>query len=358
MNTVNRKDEVVIVLSADDNYAPYLAATLASLAEHSSPVRNYVAYVLTEGISDSCRKRLLTMETDHVKVRFVDIRPYLKNVGTDAFFTSGHMTRAAYYRCFIPELFAECQKAIYCDCDAIFLDDPAKLYEVDLDGKMLAAVKDAGILAKSNHPRNVRYYHDELGLGDLTAYFNSGLLVFNIPECQKRRLLSRCMENLKKIKSPRLWDQDLLNVVCEGRVVFLDWSWNLQNHVLINHVNLETCLDAGERMVYLHSLSHPKFLHYTSYYKPWKNPSWHNADIFWHYARMTPFYEEMLFGNLMRQPQKYIAWRFKLGSLIGKCLRYKILSGISSGERREKYRRKLHRMKNDLAGVRRFFSVT
>lgn len=54
MSTVNPKDEVVIVLSADDNYAPYLAATLVSLAEHSSPVRNYMAYILTEGRQNSC----------------------------------------------------------------------------------------------------------------------------------------------------------------------------------------------------------------------------------------------------------------------------------------------------------------
>lgn len=358
MSTVNPKDEVVIVLSADDNYAPYLAATLVSLAEHSSPVRNYMAYILTEGISDSYRRRLLTMETNHVKVRFVDVRAYLKDVGIDAFFTSGHVTRAAYYRCFIPELFTEYQKAIYCDCDAIFLDDPAKLYEVDLDGKMLGAVKDARILATSNRPRNVRYFHDELGLKELTTYFNSGLLIFNISECKKQRLFSRCMEKLKEIKNPRLWDQDLLNVVCEGRVVFLDWSWNLQNHALIEHSNLESCLDAEEYMAYLHSLSHPKFLHYTSHQKPWKNPSGLNADIFWHYARMTPFYEAMLFRNAFCEPQKYIAWRFKINSLTGKCLRYWILSKISFGERRVKYQRKLHGIKNDLANVRHFLSVT
>ncbi|OEW31433.1 hypothetical protein AJ878_04430, partial [Campylobacter jejuni] len=32
--------------------------------------------------------------------------------------------------------------------------------------------------------------------------------------------------------------------------------------------------------------------------KPWQNPKSYNAHLWWHYARQTPFYEEILFKNI------------------------------------------------------------
>ncbi|MCW1562488.1 hypothetical protein OLS58_00140, partial [Campylobacter jejuni] len=39
-------------------------------------------------------------------------------------------------------------------------------------------------------------------------------------------------------------------------------------------------------------------IHYCDYFKPWNSPHLPKADIWWHYARQTPFYEEILFKNI------------------------------------------------------------
>lgn len=38
-------------------------------------------------------------------------------------------------------------------------------------------------------------------------------------------------------------------------------------------------------------------IHYAGYKKPWTNPNYPKANLWWKYARMTDFYEEIIYNN-------------------------------------------------------------
>ena len=45
---------------------------------------------------------------------------------------------------------------------------------------------------------------------------------------------------------------------------------------------------------YLQSRNQPRIIHYAGFIKPWNDASCDLADIYWSYARQTPFYEILI----------------------------------------------------------------
>ena len=91
-------------------------------------------------------------------------------------------------------------------------------------------------------------------------------------------------------------DQDVLNHLCEGKVKFLDMSWNVIMNWKSNFSSRMDILKLSPRNIYneyLASRAMPKIIHYAGYQKPWKDPSCDYAEDFWIYARRTYFYEKM-----------------------------------------------------------------
>lgn len=290
-------NEVSIVMSSDCNYLPYLAVTIQSIIENSNPHNFYKIYVLNENVSQDDIAKIRCMQKENLLISFVDIKPYLIDFATNLWFEYRHFTKAVYYRFFIPKIFAEFEKIIYCDCDAVFLDDVAKLYDINLENNLIAAVQDVEIKKQLFTKCNLDYYQNVISLKKPDNYFNSGLLIFNIVECNKSNFTDKCLETLKLIKRPYHPDQDILNVICENCVRFLDFSWNVENHVQLENSNLQDLLPKNIYYAYRKSLENPKFLHFTSSLKPWQDPSSLNAHLFWKYARKTSFYEEIIYKN-------------------------------------------------------------
>ena len=92
-------------------------------------------------------------------------------------------------------------------------------------------------------------------------------------------------------------DQDVLNILCEGKVYYLDESWNtMMNHSDDNKSRLKVAKMAP-RIIYLNYLKarkNPKIVHFAGYQKPWQYLNCDMSDYFWKYARRTMFYEEII----------------------------------------------------------------
>ena len=61
-------------------------------------------------------------------------------------------------------------------------------------------------------------------------------------------------------------------------------------------------------------------MHYAGAVKPWSDPTCDFADVFWRYARCTPFYEELIAhlfdgGTLMDRAYQYVVNRHAARSL-------------------------------------------
>lgn len=120
------------------------------------------------------------------------------------------------------------------------------------------------------------------------------MILFNEKEMRRAYTLEQWLQFASR--PYRYNDQDVLNIYCQGRVKFLDMSWNLLtdcDHTRISQV----IAHAPEpiRQAYFDARRAPKIIHYAGHRKPWQKPTEDMADCFWRAMRKTPFYEEALF---------------------------------------------------------------
>jgi lipopolysaccharide biosynthesis glycosyltransferase len=279
-----KENNILVVFASDENYSMYLGVAIRSLIDNSSKNNNYDIWVLDSGISDENKKVILSLIGDrqNFSIRFFDMNKVVEEY-RDRFFTSRHITMAAYNRLFIPNIFYQYKRAVYLDCDLIVKADIAELYNIELEGKSLGAVLDFIARGNEEHARKI--------LGDRwTGYFNSGVLVFDVEKLLKNDFFDRCMENMKNryikyletgVKS-LFHDQDTLNAVCVGDTQLIDGMWNVLN-AYSWYVKKET--------------QSAFVVHYVERVKPWNTPTMNAADIWWSYAIKTPFYDKIIEKN-------------------------------------------------------------
>ena len=124
----------------DDRYSPHLGATLASVLENNrSPA--IAAHVITMGVSDA-NKQLLREMVARYPGASVAFYPF--DADRYAHFrVDRHISLASYIRLFLGELLpAEVSRVLYLDCDLAILSDLGELFELPMDGCVIAAAPD------------------------------------------------------------------------------------------------------------------------------------------------------------------------------------------------------------------------
>ena len=299
---------IPIVFASDNTYAPYLAVLMKSIIENASKDYNYEFMVLESRISKLSKDRIEGMFKGYknLAIKFVNPSNVIKGI---EFPTNSYYTEETYYRLCCQSIFSYYKKILYIDVDTIVLRDISELFNIDIEGYLLGASINAGTIphAKNNWPlRGINwrdYLVNTLQIKDLYNYFQAGVLLINIPEITKFDLQGKALTKLKTIK-PVLVDQDILNFVCEGKVkkISLQWDfldsfrpeWKTEDRV--------NWLSNEDREDYIKASKDPYILHYAGeWLRAWEFPDVRYSDLWWHYARMTPFYEEILFRNIQNR---------------------------------------------------------
>ena len=359
---VKQENNIAICFSCNNTYLTYLSTTLESLIANRNNKSVYDITVLyTELSSDRCNLIKQTYERDNVFIRFLNVSSLLKKY-QDLFYISGHISTEAYYRFLIPEIFKFYEKVLYLDCDLIINCDVAKLYNMDISNYLLGACKDVEIIRFYIADNLKHYLLQILGLKDYTKYFNSGVILFNIKACLAFELVDKLFKCLKEIGNPKFWDQDVFNCVCENKVYEIDQAWNTQWRPYMD--NMQAASFQLPEFVYdgyMDALNKLYIIHYTSNIKPWNTPGLPLANFWWHYARMTPFYEEIVYQNTKTKIQPPVISKKILNEIFNysknrrKYIKYKIISKIIWGKKRKKYKQKKRNLKIQLKEVRQFF---
>ncbi len=287
-------DAVCVCLGADDRYAPFAGLVISSVAANASPSRNYDIVVFSNGIAPLKQDAILRSVRGYpnISVRFAEGAPYL----TGTLVERGHINRSAYLRFIIPKAMRRYAKAVYIDCDLVVNRDIAELYDTDLGSCCLAAVRDTvdACWVKCCHNDTERNIRERLGIGYVYDYFNSGVLVMDIG---KFNALFPT-EMLFDLACSRQWlwqDQDVLNYLCRGRVLFLNQKWNVLAHDHARFTEMEE-YSAPKWMYdeYMQARKDPYIIHYCGKRQPCFRPHVDLGEYFWQYARRSPFYEILL----------------------------------------------------------------
>lgn len=249
-----------IVLVGDQAYQEQVSTTIKSILYYN---KNVKIYVFNQGLSDEWFRDFnelaeqLDSELVNISLDQVTISP--------EWLTQDHISSAAYARYFIPQFVAE-ERVLYLDSDLVVNRDLQPLFDIPLEGKLVAAVGDAG------------------GYG-----FNSGVLLIDNRAWKEKQLLDTFIKETDRImglvQSGQMedfnGDQTVLNHVLAQDWLPLDKIYNLQvGHDLVafysgwnGHFELD---------------QEPLIIHYTTFRKPWNSEvSYRYRQLWWDFQALS-----------------------------------------------------------------------
>ena len=271
-------EKINLFFAIDDNYCPLLSASVHSILKNANKKYRYDIYVLHIGIGDESQNIMRNQIKEDASIEFVDMLKFIDmkeklDVLADKLVTRDYYTKTTYYRLFIPNMFPNLEKALYLDVDIIVPGDISELYNTDLGNNLVGAVPD---MAVQNTPVFIDYVENALGV-KAKNYFNAGILLMNLNEMRKWNFESKFIDLLSTYSFRVAQDQDYLNVLTDGRIKYVDNSWNVQpvpgNICKVDKVNL---------------------IHYNMLWKPWVFDNIDYSDVFWAYAKECPMYDRIL----------------------------------------------------------------
>lgn len=277
MNIIN------IALAADDNYAQHAAVVIASVMENSKTKHKIRFFLLSDGIDS--KKLLLLKQTAEKYSAELEIIDLTDKAVFNNLYTSGHISRAAYFRLALPEILPkDVSKIIYCDVDLLVLDDIEQLWNYDMQNLPLAAVADYGIMASG---RLMRQKHKFLQLPLEREYFNSGVLIIDVQQWREHNYAKQVID-LASVGNFPHHDQDALNKIFMYKWGGFPLRWNvippvfnLFTKIVFNKTFRKNAVAAKKNIA---------ILHYAGRYKPWEFTA-HNGfnDKYYHYLQLTAF---------------------------------------------------------------------
>jgi lipopolysaccharide biosynthesis glycosyltransferase len=262
-------DKVVnIALAFDQNFVIPLFTLLTSIF-YNNKGTIFDIYAIATGISAHQKQEL----SDYAQANSATIQYYEINQAYVTSFATSSDPRyglAAFYRLLLPGMLPEnVSKVIYMDIDIIVVGNLSELYDIDIAHVPVAAVPDP-----------VEWDRPDLGIANRADYFNSGVLLMNIPLWKEQKVSERAIDFLKKYPEKATYvDQDALNAVLINNWLKLDDKFNFTYRVV-----------PFESRKSLRALIKNKIIiHYNQSTKPWHRVSSNKLDFLYHeYFKISP----------------------------------------------------------------------
>lgn len=319
---------VPIALILDENDDARAEVTPESIALIADPIRCYDIEILHIGLSAVAQMRLNDrFFCANMNIRFIDLERRVADLSTPddclqgVFEDEGSRLLAVVselerdpdnfgptwmrhpvslvmlMRFFLKDCLGKYEKVICIDSHTVFLDDPAKLLQVDLAGKPVGAVRDIGYIGLCELDRGLmEYTKDVIGLKQHADYFHPGVMLLDLTPGSG--VLDAAA--LTALLYAELWrnpDTDLFNRAYDDEVCYLDWSWNVvalwrtPYYAMVDRViNAPVAYEVSCR----ESHQAPRAITYMGPSQPWYDPGCDMADRFWEIARQTSCYEILL----------------------------------------------------------------
>lgn len=204
---------IPVVLAADHSYAMPLAVTLTSIAANKKPGPIFKIYILDGGLDEADKKKLESFRSDEISVDFLAV----DKENFALFPVKRYLKVATYYRLIAAEM-VDYAKIIYLDCDIIVNCDLADLYNIDLQGQVIAAVRERS-----------EAYIKKYFFRPISRYFNAGVLLIDAVKWREEGVLKRVGDFVKdNIAKIRYDDQDIINHLLENDWWEIDGAYNFQ----------------------------------------------------------------------------------------------------------------------------------
>ena len=249
-----------IVLVGDQAYQEQVSTTIKSILYYN---KNAKIYVFNQGLSDEWFRDFNEL-AEQLDSELVNISLDQVTISSE-WLTQDHISSAAYARYFIPQFVAE-ERVLYLDSDLVVNRDLQPLFDIPLEGKLVAAVGDAG------------------GYG-----FNSGVLLIDNRAWKEKQLQEIFIKETDRI----------MGLVQSGQMEDFNGDQTVLNHVLAQDwlpMDKIYNLQVGHDLVAFYSGwdghfeldQEPLIIHYTTFRKPWNSEvSYRYRQLWWDFQALS-----------------------------------------------------------------------
>ena len=270
-----------IFFTINNSYAKYLAVTIASILYNLDQNEIVNFFILDGGISEYNKikiNNLKKIKNFNIEYIVVDKSKFEKIVSS----SQAHISNETNYRFIISSLKPDLDKCLFLDADLIIDKDITELYNTDIDDYYMAAVADQAAL---DNTFSCTY---KLNLPENYRYVNTGVILVNLKKWREDNIETKLFENVFKYSNVLMFpDQDTLNITLNSKVKYLSHVYNampVQNYIVKEEKE--------------EAFNNPVIIHWAGFMKPWRFIEANYSNYFWKYAKMTDFYEDIIYENI------------------------------------------------------------
>ncbi len=268
---------IPIFFTIDDKFTFYLDCAIRSIMEHASRDYSYQFIVLYQKLPEEHRNLITEAVKAPFGIEFIPMEEEFEGIANrpENRLRCDFFTMTIFFRIFIADMFPQYDKGIYIDSDVIVPGDISELYQIDLSDNIIAACPDFSIRGV---PPFVNYVRDAVGT-PVEEYINSGVLLMNLKKMRELHFAEHFLHLMNTYHFDSVApDQDYINAMCRGKIVYLDESWDAMPP------------NGGKKP----DLEHPNLIHYNLFQKPWCYDDIPYEEYFWEVAEKSPFYQDIL----------------------------------------------------------------
>lgn len=207
-------EPIHLAIAFDEKYLTPFYALLTSIFYHNKDNR-IILHTIATGISDH-EKAAINKYVQQLKG---EINYYTVDQNfVSRFVLTSTWTSAVYYRLFFPFLIPDTvNRLLYIDTDTLVINNLQAFGEINLQDFPVAAAYDNWVKVQPL-----------IGIEEEGNYFNSGVLLINVPEWKKQKISEKAFDYLTEFPEKiKFVDQDALNAVLINNWLKIDNRFNL-----------------------------------------------------------------------------------------------------------------------------------
>ena len=211
-----------VLYACNEDYASFAGVSIHSLLSANRDAAEINIYLVTDNV---CAKTIEKLQKEvssfgqgrHLLI--VDAAPYIREMqaGIIPMYRGSY---AANLRLFFERFIQpDCERLLYLDCDTVVAGSLSGLFLTDFGEAPAAAVQES---ITGTYPRLI-------GFSSGDPYFNSGVFFIHVPNWKKQHCTEKLigMMNTPEIRYMNP-DQDLLNILLKGSILWLPPRYNFQ----------------------------------------------------------------------------------------------------------------------------------
>lgn len=214
--------ELNILMQCSNYYAPFCGVTLQSLLQNNKEIGCINIFLISDKIDNGNLSKFYSLAQKFERnISIIDgskIEAMLVASGVKKY----HHSYTTYYKLFTSRFIQEdFEKILYLDSDIIINKSLKELMEVDISKHTLAMTLD---WMNETYKKKLRF---------TGKYYNGGVILFNLRKWRAEKWEEQVLNYLRYTQNNYLYaDQDLLNIVLNGKIARLDMKWNINTDFL------------------------------------------------------------------------------------------------------------------------------